>query len=266
MIDLSFFRIMEVLPPDTTEAMSGDAREIESRQALAAGASSLSVDEQYILRRMALALSPRPDAVCSFAGILVSIPLSEFALHAGLTPKVAYRRLDVALHAIFDRSVTLKTDEGDTTRFRWITGMRIGHNSMDLTFTGDFINFLYSLLYGGAGTHLRLDDPADVVMAQASVCLEVERLFAFPIEINSKRHIRRARPKWMPFLRLRTRVLKPLKSALSKEQLLDIQDALSIDSPWRDRSNPRYFKYNHRDLPKLRAWVVAFMREQGFLE
>ncbi|WP_395402156.1 hypothetical protein ACHMW6_28935 [Pseudoduganella sp. UC29_106] len=257
--------MIEILTPEITEAALARDRELELQRALAESARDLSVDERYILRRMAAIVAQDPASATSFPGLLLGVTVAEFALHAGLTPKVAYRRLDVAAHAIFDRSVTLVSEEGDTTVFRWVTGLGIGNDLIDLTFTGTFINFLYSRLGGGgARAFPKLSAITGAVQAQASVCQEDEGLFAFPIEIKSRRDARQKRPNGMPFTRLFTRVTKRLKSLLNKEQLWDIEDAVYRDSPWTSRTNPRYYKYTHKDLRKLHDWVVAYLMQHGF--
>lgn len=249
---------MEILDAEITgdEFLPEGEPKLKLQRALAEGASGMSVDERFIMSRMAAAVGQGTVGAFKFGGLVLNVPIAAFALHAGLTPKVAYRHLDVAAHAIFDRSITLISEAACTTRFRWVSALSVGENSIDLFFTGTFIRFLYSCLSDSAVPNQQSSDGA--MQTQCYVINGLDGLFAFPVENRSRREKRQPRPKCMSFERMFWRATKGLRGVHYKDQLWDIEDALRVDSPWSGKTDPRYYRYTHKDLRKLQKWIAAF--------
>lgn len=249
--------MIDVLLPEPVEALHARDREVRLQKAFAETAGELSVDERYVLRRLIALAAQQPDFAEGFLGVFLSLPVAEFALHAGLTPKVAHRRLDIATHAIFQRSTTLVSDEGMTSVFTWATSRGVGEESLDLTFNSTFVKSLCPRL-GANGERF------DPTLVQTPASQEGGGLFAFAIEINSRRKDRPSRPKVMPFTRMLARVMKHVKSGLTRDEQWDLEDAVYNASPWQGLTEPRYYKYTHKDLRALHAWVIEYMDKHGF--
>ncbi|MBA5686722.1 RepB family plasmid replication initiator protein [Rugamonas apoptosis] len=255
--------MLDILPPESTDV----ERERRLQWALAESARNLSVDERYILRRMASVVAQSPAAAREPAGALITIPVVEFAAHAGLTPKVAFRRLDVATHALFDRSVCLNFDDGATSHFVWADSLTNGIEYFDLRFSGTFISYLFTVLRSDrAGVPRGLLTFSDLVSAPAVLDRGQKMPYGLPIVLISRLKARKKRPKTMPMSRLLVRVARRLKNVVSKERLDDIFDVIHRTSRWRRMEDARYYKFTHRDLDEMHDWIVKNMDKPGFFD
>jgi hypothetical protein len=145
-------------------------RDLLLQQAFADSASNLSIDERYILRRLASVVAQDLPTATKYADVLISLPVAEFATHTGLTRKVAYRRLDVATHSLFNRQVRFVSDETETS-IAWAGSRRQAHDFSGLTFTGCFIQHLLPVMRRGGREEVHgFVEFAGAVTAPAVLC------------------------------------------------------------------------------------------------
>jgi hypothetical protein len=238
-------------------------RDLQFQQALADSARDLSVDERYVLRRLASIVAQTPPST-KYAEVPVNLPVSEFAVHAGLTWKVAFRRLDVATHSIFHRHVRQMSSDGCETVTAWAGTLHGGEDSFTLSFTGFFVQHLISVL-----RPVRIDeilgyvDFAKQVAAPAVLCRGAKQPYGLPVVLTSRLKARTKRPKGMSMSRLLDRVGKRFKGTLDEDELWDVLDMVLRESPWRDKDDSRYYKYTHRDMKKVHQWIIENMNGPG---
>ncbi len=255
--------MLDLLPPESTDV----EREHRLQQALAESARNLSVDERYILRRMASVVAQSPAAASGLAGALITLPVVEFAAHAGLTSKVALRRLDVAAHSLFGRSVHLNSDDGATLQFVWADSLTNGIEYFDLRFSGTFISYLLTVLSRDrAGVPQGLLAFSDLVTAPAVLDRGDKTPYGLPIVLVSRLKARKKRPKAMSMCRALERAGKRLKNTVDRDRLEDIFDLMYRASPWRGKDDPKYYKFTHRDLNEMHKWIITNMDKPGFFD
>ena len=231
-------------------------RDLQFQQALADSARDLSLDERYVLRRLASIMAQSPP-LTECAEVLVSLSVSDFAAHAGLTRKVAFRRLDVATHSIFHRHVRQWSPDGSETVTAWAGAMQGADDGFTLFFTGFFAQHLISVLRPA-----RIDEMVGLVdfakegASPAVLCRGTKKPYGLPIVLTSRLKARIKRPKGMSMSRLLDRLGKRLKSRLDNDQLWDVFDMVLQESPWRYKDDSRYYKYTHRDMEKVHQWIV----------
>lgn len=239
-------------------------RDLLLQQALADSARDLSADERYILRRLASVVARHRPETTKFADVLVSLPVGEFAAHAGLTLKVALRRLDVATHSLFNRRVRLLSDDVDTS-IAWVGTRREAAAYFALTFTGFFVEHLFSILRPDWREEIvGVVEFAGGVTGPATLCRGSTAPHGLPIMLTSRLKARGRRPKGMSMTHLLKRVAKRLKGHIDKDRLDDILDVVIQDSPWRGMDNSKYYKFSHRDLYDMQKWIFMKMKEPGF--
>lgn len=236
--------------------------DLQFQQALADSARDLSEDERYVLRRLASVVASVPDTT-PYAGVFVTLPVFDFAVHAGLTNKVASRRLDVATHSIFERSIHLPGSDGAERTIRWAEARFGGNDSFDLSFAGVFVRHLALVLKPVTADEMI----ASVVSAHvgggpAILCRGTARPYGLPVVLTSRLRARTKRPKAMSMQRLLKRVNKRLKGSMEEEDRRDAVDMVVEDSPWRDKADPKYYKYTYRDLNIVHDWIVAKLRSR----
>lgn len=240
------------LPPRTET-------DLQFQQALADSARDLSEDERYVLRRLASVVASMPDTT-PHAGVLVTLPVFDFAVHAGLTSKVASRRLDVATHSIFERSIHLSRSDGTERTIRWAEACCADDDSFDLSFAEVFVRHLAMVLRPVPNDEVITSvGTIDGVDGSALLCQGTSQPHGLPVVLSSRLKSRTKRPKGMSMQRLLKRLSRRLKRSMNVDHRRDAVDIVAEDSPWRDKANRKYYKYTHRDLNVIHDWVVEKM-------
>jgi len=247
-----------ILAPSVVE------RDLKFQQALADSARNLSVDERYVLRRLASIVAQTQPSM-KYAEVPVSLSVSEFAVHAGLTRKVAFRRLDVATHTIFQRHVRRSLSDGSETVTAWAGAWHGRDDGFTLCFTGFFVQHLMSVLRPlDIDEIIGIGDFAKEIAAPAVLCRGAKQPYGLPIVLMSHLKARTKRPKGMSMSCLLERVGKRFKGTLDEDELWDVFDMVLRQSPWRGKDDFRYYKYTHRDMKKVHQWIVENMNAPGY--
>jgi hypothetical protein len=252
---------MEILPPEQTD----EEREQIRQQALADSARNLSVDERYVLRRLASVVAQNPAAASTYAGTLITLSVAEFAASAGITFKVARRRLGVAADSVFGRSVSVQFDD-QRTIFCWGEMLRTTDDFYELHFSGIFIMYLARIVGDiNAGISLPLISFAEAVNAPAFVARGTKVPADLSIVLISRLKARTKRPKGMTWCQLTERVAKRLKRSMPRESVLDVLFAAENKYPL----NRRRFQspaFTHQDIDHLYDWIMEHKDQPDFLE
>lgn len=249
---------VEILPPEQTDK----EREQIRHRALADSARGLSVDERYVLRRMASIVADSPSAGVSFAGVSVVLPVAEFAASAGITFKVARRRLDHAVQALFSRTVSVQYSDR-WEGFRWTDARSEYADAFEMNFSGPFLRHLRAIAIAG-GSSQTLQPFADAVNAPAVTARGFKVPGDLSVVLVSRLQARQKRPTGMTKAQLKQRLRKRLKRVLDRDGIQDAEDALSAKGPLR--SGHKYTKYSHRDLDLLYNWVMKNKDKPDYLE
>lgn len=250
---------MVVLPPEQTD------EELEQicHRALAESARGLSVDERYVLHRLACMVADDPKSGTSRAGYLITLPVVDFATSAGITFKVARRRLDHAVQALFARTVDVRfSDRG--TIFCWAESTRSSDDCFEVRFSAFFLNYLRQVAATSNGGPPGLNAFSAAVNAPAVSA----RGFRIPADLSiilvSRLKAHRGRPVGMSRDQLYLRVEKRLKRVMSRDSLLDVMEALYAKGPVQSRHE--HVKYTHRDVDRLYDWVMENRNKPDFLQ
>ncbi|MBV6324895.1 RepB family plasmid replication initiator protein [Duganella violaceipulchra] len=252
---------IEILPPVQAE----EERERIRQQALVDSARNLSIDERYVLRRLVNLVAQDPDTASRPAGKLITVSVIEFAAHAGITFKVARRRLDMAAYALFERSVSIHFhDEG--TIFCWAEKLGYTEDYYELRFSSTFIRYLEWIVGDiRAGASRPLISFAEAINAPAVVARGAKVPGDLSIVHISRLKARTKRPKSMKWWQLRERVEKRLKQLLSRDEVLDVLDAADQKSPLA-KMRGKYYDYSHRDIAGLYDWIMKNKDKPDFME
>jgi hypothetical protein len=248
---------MEVLPSEETE----QEREQIRQQALADSAHDLSVDERYVLRRLVNVVAADPAAAATPAGSLITLSVAEFTASAGLTPKVALRRLTHAGDALFARTVAVRfSDSG--TMFCWVESLYKTDEYVGLRFSSFFLDYLRRLdADNGAGA---LFDFGAAVNAPVTAARGIKIPGDLSVVLVSRLQARAKRPKNLSHANIYKRVEKKLKQTMSREQVLDVMEVVYAKGPLSKAH--RHAKCNHRDIRRLYEWIMQNKDEPDFLE
>jgi hypothetical protein len=222
----------------------------------------LSVDERYVLRRLASVVAQDPTAASTYCGTLITLPVAEFAAHAGLTFKVARRRLNVAAHALFGRGVSVKSVDTEV-HFNWADMVSATDEFCELQFSGLFIKFL--LLTGNAAAvTVPLLSFSHAVTAPAVVARGTKIPGALSIVLVSRLKARAKRRKAMNWEQLTERVGKRLKKIMPGARVMDVIWAAHYHVPWSILRGKKYHDFTHRDIDRMYAWIIANMDQPDF--
>lgn len=251
---------MELLPREQSE----EQRERIRQQALTDSARGLSVDERYVLRRLANVVAHHPRAA-SLAGTLITIPVADYAANAGITPKVARRRLDMAAYALFGRTVEIHFD-GEGTMFRWVDMIGYTEDFYELRFSATFIKYLMQVVgdLSGIGSKPMLSF-AEALNQPVIVARGTKVPGDLSIALISRLKARSKRPKPMKWWQLRMRVGKRLNRVMSRDEVLDVLDAADQKSP-HAKLRGKYHTFTHRDITGLYDWIMKNKDEPDFLQ
>lgn len=239
---------IEVLPPEQTE----EEREEILRKALVDSARGLSVDERYVLSQLSSAVAGDATAGISLAGCLATLPVAVFAASAGLTFKVARRRLDHATKTLFGRTVSAQFSGGGVS-FCWVDSRHATDDSFALNFSGPFLKYLRSV-----GVDASASRSSHAFANALSAPVAVPRGLRIPLGLAvvyvSRRKAHVGRPHGMTKAQLNKRLERRLKRALGIDGMWDAIDAVSAKGPLRSRqANARY---THREIDFLYNWVI----------
>lgn len=252
---------MEILPPVQSE----EERERIRQQALVDSARNLSIDERYVLRRLVNLVAQDPGTASRHIGKLVTLPVAEFAAHAGITFKVARRRLDMAAYALFERSVSIHFhDEG--TIFRWAEKLAYTEDYYELRFSSTFIGYL-AWIVGDirAGASRSLLSFAEAINAPAFVARGAKVPGDLSIVHISRLKARTKRPKSLKWDQLSGRVRKRLKRHMSRDEVEDVAHAAYHKSP-QAKLRGKYHDYSHREIAGLYDWIMMNKDKPGFMD
>lgn len=236
--------------------------DLKFQQALADSARNLSADERYVLRRLASVISRDPRTT-RHADVFVTLPVCDFTLHAGITTKAASRRLDIATHSIFERSIHLPWSDGTERTIRWAEARCADDDSFDLSFADAFVRYLAMVLRPVPNDEvIKTVGTIDGVDGSAVLCKGTSQPHGLPVVLSSRLKSRTKRPKGMSMQRLLKRLSRRLKRSMDVDHRRDAVDMVAEDSPWRDKANRKYYKYTHRDLNVIHDWVVEKMESR----
>ncbi len=248
---------MEVLPPEETE----EEREAIRRQALTDSARGLSVDERYVLRRLVNVVAADPAASAGVAGSLITLAVAEFAAAAGLTPKVARRRLLHAGDALFARSVAVRFS-GSGTIFRWVESLYKTDEYVGLRFSSFFLDYLRRL--DGDGRGGALYDFSSAINAPVVAARGIKIPDDLSIVLVSRLQARAKRPKNLSRANIYKRVKKKLKQTMACEQVLDVMEVVYAKGPLR-QAHP-HAKLDHHAINVVYKWIMQHKDEPDFFE
>lgn len=250
---------MEVLLPEQTE----EEREQIRHKALADSARGLTVDERYVLHRLACVAANDPKTGISQAGCLVTLTVVDFAASAGITFKVARRRLDHAVQALFARTVHVRfRDEG--TIFCWAESIWSSDDCFEVRFSVFFLKYLRQIAAASTGGQPGLNAFSAAVNAPAVSA----RGFKIPADLSivlvSRLKAHRRRPVGITSAQVYKRVAKRLKRVMNHSRLLDVMEAVYSKGPVR--SSPAHIKHTHREIDRLYDWVMENKDKPDFME
>lgn len=249
---------VDILPPEQSE----EERERITHQALAESARGLSIDERYVLLRLASVVAQDPKAGISLAGSVINLSVAEFAACTGATDKVARRRLDHAVEALFARTVSIQLADV-WSAFRWTEARVQGDDYFELHFSGYFLKYL-RYIASGTVSERSLQAFATAVNGPSFAA----RGFKIPADLSvvlvSRLQARTKRPTGLTEAQLYKRVQKRLKRVLDREGVLDAYDALHAKGP--QLNGHKYTKYSHREINRLYDWVMANKDKPDYLE
>lgn len=249
---------VDVLPPEQTE----EERERITVQALAESARGLSIDERYVLRRLAHMVAEDPQAGISLAGSVICLPVADFAVSTGATYKAARRRLDHAVQALFSRTVKIRLSNVLSV-FCWAESCLSQDDYFEVHFSGYFLKYLRYIALG-TNSERSLQAFASAVNKPSFVA----RGFKIPADLSvvlvSRLKGRTKRPTGMTKAQLYKRVQKRLKRVLDRDGLMDAYDALHAKGP--QLTGHKYTKYSHREIDRLYNWVMANKDKPDYLE
>lgn len=253
--------MIELVAPESLGDQQRHERDIALKRAIETGARGLTPDEMYILRRLASVIAQDPAAASGYGGCFVSLPVSEFAVHAGLTQKVAHRRLDIAANSLYDRRVEL-TFAGETTRFVWASSRLVGTEVLDMSFSQSFVR---AILYteGMGREPAALIPSAETILAAVEAGAGVFGQRGLEVTIRSSLMSRKKRPKDMSYDTMCKRIGKQLRVGLGRDQILDTFEVFVQTSRWKGKTDPKYYRYTHKDLREFRVEVMTFIRDHS---
>ncbi|WP_348700302.1 RepB family plasmid replication initiator protein [Duganella fentianensis] len=252
---------MEVLPPEETEQQ----REQIRQQALADSARGLSIDERYILRRLVSVVSQNAVGTHPHWGALISIPVKEFAARTGITPKIARRRLDVAVHALFGRVVKMEFYDWGTD-FCWVTKISSGEEFVDLEFSNFFLEYLKQVVGGvNVDTSKGLLSFADALNEPVAAARGTKIPADLSVVLISRLQARGKRPKSLKWHQLSCRVRKRLRKHLTPDEIEEVMQVAENNSP-QARLRRRHYNYSHRDIDGLFDWIMGHKDKPDFTE
>lgn len=177
---------------------------------------ALTRHEQNLLLACVSQINSLPDApaVSIESRFIVTVEQIKGLFYRGSTERNAYRDLKKAADHLFEREVTIKLDQDETLRTRFVSSVKFQPNDSQVTlrFAEDILPYLTQLKNNF--TRYRLADTVELTSVYAVrlyemiVCWQGQNRWSETLDLNDFRYMMGVEDKYRQFSNLRDRVIE----------------------------------------------------------